>query len=193
MGRMKNRSGFEVKCSAVRAHLVLVEKRGLLASVLQKVPEETRQALVALPLPGAWIDGQVQQDLLAAVDALHGTTVTRAILHEAQTTVTAPRLMPIISGLLRLFGASPDTLLSRFGELTKTQLRGPQFQWTRDSPNSGRLTVTMPKPAIHPRCAFLGFESGCLGVLEVCGARGSVAPAQISDDGMRGTIAVRWE
>src|SRR2546423_811322 len=124
MGVASTPSGYEVKCSTVRAHLAEAEKLSAYPAVLEKIPAEARQALQALPLPSAWIDGSVLQELMAAIDAVAGTEAAREVSLRAQEGAITPLLMPIFGGLLRVFGASPNTIMSRFGDLCKTQLRG---------------------------------------------------------------------
>jgi hypothetical protein len=187
-------SGYEVKSATVRAHLAQTEKLGPIARVLEHMPPESRAVLESLPLPSAWLDGWALTELMIAVERVHGISGLRTMTMRAQQTSTTPLLMPIVGGLLRVFGTSPDTLLSRFGDLVKTQLRGVSLVWTRDSPRAGRLSVRYPR-AHMPPAAFVGFESGCRGILDLCGYKGTVASAEVvaaSGGGTAGTIRVEW-
>jgi hypothetical protein len=191
MGAEVTRGGFEVKCATLRAHLTQIEKLGFLPDLVQKVPKETRQCLEALPLPSAWVDGMILQDVVCAIDALRGPDVLRMVTMKAQQAGTTPLLMPVVGGVMRLFGATPSTLLSRFGDLIKTQLRGAELKWTPASPTSGNLSVIFPRKG-SPHAAYVGFESGCKAILELCGVKGTVEPTQIGKDGAAGIIAVSW-
>jgi hypothetical protein len=178
-----------VKVATVRAHLIQIENLGFLPQVMAKLPEETRRALAALPLPTSWVDGKVMQDIVCAVEAVRGMDAVRLVTMRAQEVGTTPLLMPVVGGVMRLFGATPNTLLSRFGDLVKTQLRGPTFQWVLDAPKSGRLTITFPHLDV-PRASFVGFESGCKGILDLCKVDGEVEATEISSG--VGVIRVRW-
>ena len=186
-----SRGGYEVKCSTVRAHLSQAEKLSVYPAVLEKLPAETRTTLDALPLPTAWIDGMVLQDLMTAVDAVAGTETARQVsLRAAEASIT-PLLMPIVGGLLRVFGATPNALLSRFSDLVRTQLRGITFRWVLDGPRAGRLVVTFPRKH-NRRAAFIGFETACEGVLGLCRHKGTVSASDITEEGSVGTIRVTW-
>jgi hypothetical protein len=188
---MGKRGGYELKCWTVRAHLSQVAKLPAFAAVLEKLPAETRRTLEELPLPAAWMDGMVLQDLLVAVDAVAGIEAARQVSLRAQETSIGPLLMPIVSGLLRVFGATPASLLSRFGELTRTQLRGIDLRWTPDGPRSGRLVATFPHKG-NERAAFIGFETSCEYMMRLCRVTGRVSATEISQDGTVGTIRVEW-
>jgi hypothetical protein len=131
------------------------------------------------------------EDMIGALAALRGLDAVRAVTRAGQETGGLTILRPVLTGLLRLFGATPSTLFSRFGELTKTELRGVRFQWVSETPRSGGLTVTYPRPHT-PRHAFIGMESGCWLTLDVCGVKGHVADTELSPDGASGIIRVRW-
>jgi hypothetical protein len=188
---MAKRGGYELKCWTVRAHLAQAAKLTAFPAVLDKLRPETRQTLDALPLPVAWIDGMVLQELLSAVAAVAGIDAARQVSLRAQETSIGPLLMPIVTGLLRVFGATPNTLLSRFSDLTRTQLRGITLRWLLDGPRTGRLVATFPHKG-NQRPAFIGFETSCEYMMRLCRVSGTVSPTEITDDGTVGTIRVEW-
>jgi hypothetical protein len=188
---MSGRGSFEVKCSTVRAHLAQAEKLSAFPAVLDKLPADTRQALEALPLPAAWIDGMVLQDLMVAIDAVAGTVAARQVSLRAQETFIAPLLMPIVGGVLRVFGATPNSLLSRFDDLVRTQVRGMTFRWVLDGPRTGRMVVTFPRKHNRP-AGFIGVETSCEYMIRLCGLNGTVSRAEVTDEGAVGTIRVEW-
>ncbi|HEX4460268.1 MAG TPA: hypothetical protein VIA18_19955 [Polyangia bacterium] len=189
---MASSSGYELKCWTVRAHLSQAANLSAFPDVLAKLPSETRRALEALPLPAAWVDGRMLQDLLEAVHVVCGIDAARQVSLRAQESSIGPLLMPIVSGLLRVFGAKPNSLLSRFSDLTRTQLRGIALRWVLDSPGKGRLVATFPQGG-NRRAAFIGFETSCEYMLRLCRVDGTVSPTEISDDGKVGTIRVEWD
>jgi hypothetical protein len=188
-GSPPRRGKCEVKIATVKAHLTQLEKLGLLGAVMENLPEASRRALQSSPLPTAWVDVTVMHDIVVSVEKVAGMDAVRTVSLQVQKAGTTPLLMPIIGGLMRLFGATPNTLLSRFDDLVKTQLRGAEFQWALDSPKSGRLTVTFPRTDT-PRAAFVGFESGCRGILDLCKVQGEVELLEVR--GGVGVIRVRW-
>jgi hypothetical protein len=183
--------GYEVKASTLRAYMAQIAKLGVLSDVMAKVHPDTRRAMEAPPLPSVWIDGMVIEDMISALESLRGMDAVRTVTREGHGAVGLPILKPIVSGLLRVFGGSPNTLFSRWPEITKTALRGVTFQWVLDTDTSGRLTVIFPRKNV-PRSAYVGMESGCWLVLDLCGAKGVVAATEITNEGSTGTIRVHW-
>jgi hypothetical protein len=186
------RGGYEVKCSTLRAHLAQVEKLAEFPAIREKLPPETRQVIDALPLPTAWVDGMVMQDLMAAIEAVAGGEGARQLSLRAQEAAIAPLLMPIIGGVMRLFGTTPSTMLSRFDDLTRTQVRGLTIRWEPDGSNAGRLVVTFPHKRTR-RAAFIGFETACENMIRLCGYQGKANPVEINNEGTIGTIRVDWK
>jgi hypothetical protein len=183
--------GYDVKASAFRAYIAQISRLGLLADISAHVGPETRRLIEAPPLPSSWMDAGPIEEMIGALATLRGLETVRAVTRAGQQTAGLTLLRPVVTALLRLFGATPSTVFSRFGDITKTALRGVSFQWESDTPSSGRLTVAYPRPNT-PRHAFIGMESGCWITLDVCGVSGTVADTEIAADGSTGVIRVRW-
>jgi hypothetical protein len=188
---MEGKAGYEVKGSLVRGYVQQIDKLGLTAEVMAAVSAETRAQMKDLPLTTSWVDAMVIEEMIAAVDTLRGTAAVRTIIHDGQLGTVLPLLRPFISGVLRLFGGSPLTLLQRFEQMSRLNVRGLELEWTTQSERSGRLRVKFPRKNI-PRSAFVGFETGIGNIFEVCSVAGKVEETQISADGSTGTIAVSW-
>jgi len=183
--------GYEVKASALRAYMTQIEKLGVLDGVMAKVHPDTRLTMQTPPLPSAWIDAMWIEDMISALESLRGLDAVRTVTKAGHGAVGLPILKPIVTGLMRLFGGTPNTLFSRWAEITKTALRGVKFQWALDNPKSGRLTIIFPRKHT-PRNAFIGMESGCWMILDLCGVKGTVSATEISDEGTTGTISIKW-
>lgn len=191
-GRDAARSaGYEVKAAALRGYIVEIERLGVLAAVMDKVAPDTRRAMVSPPLPSVWIDASLVEDMIGALESLLGIDAVRTVTSAGQRLGAARFLLPIAGALMRLFGTKPDTLLVRFSELTKTAIRGVDFSWTAESATRGHLTVTFRRKQV-PRHVFIGMESGCWLILELCKLDGKVAETEIVNDGSTGIIRVSW-
>ena len=190
-GPAATRAGYEVKAAALRGYIGEIEKLGVLPAVLEKVEPETRRAIESPPLPSAWIDAILVEDMIGALESILGPKAVRTVTSAGQRTGAARFLIPVAAALFRLFGAKPDTLLGRFSEVTKTAIRGVQFKWTSESPTSGCLSVTFPRKHV-PRHVFIGMESGCWLTIELCKLNGKVAETEIVKDGTTGLIRVSW-
>jgi hypothetical protein len=185
------RAGYEVKAAALRSYIVQIERLGALAAIKERVSPETRSAIEAPPLSGVWIDAILVEDMIGALQSLHGMEAVRTVIRAGQSAGVARLLMPIVGGMLRLFGTRPDTLLTRFPDLVKTVIRGVDYDWVPEQPNSGYLKVTFRRKNV-PRHVFVGMESGCAMILDLCSTRGSVANTEIINEGTTGIIRVSW-
>src|SRR5262249_10234826 len=150
-----------------------IELLGITKEVLAAVSDETRAELENPPPASSWIDAMVIEEMIAAVDSVRGLYAVRKVTRDGQMAAIAPLLQPVLSGLLRLFGTSPLTLLQRFAQLSSRNVRGLELEWTTDSERGGRLRIKFPRKKI-PRSAFVGFESGIVNLVEVCGAKAKV-------------------
>jgi serine/threonine protein kinase len=185
------RAGYDVKGSLVRAYTQHIESMGLLPSVLSMVSPSSHQLMIDPPLSNEWVDGIVIEDMILQVEALRGVAGIREVTRAGIHSNILPILKPVVIPMLRLFGASPHTLLSRFGQFTKNNLRGIDFQWVSTGERSGTLRVQFPRARI-PRGAFIGFESGMHVICDLCSVQGNVGEVQTSADGAVGVIDLSW-
>jgi serine/threonine-protein kinase len=185
------KAGYDVKGSLVRAYMQQIEQLGISPSVTSLVTEETRRQMHEPPLHNAWVDAFVIEDMINAVESVRGIEGVRMVTKAGQENGIMPLLKPVVVGMLRLFGMSPHTLLSRFSQFTKTNVRGMEFEWTRESDRAGTLRIQFPRKHI-PQSAYVGFESGLQIICELCSVTGTVEETVISRDGSWGTIHLTW-
>jgi hypothetical protein len=155
------------------------------------VSSASHKTMTDLPLSNEWVDGIVIEDMILQVEALRGAAGIREVTRAGIHTSILPILKPVVIPMLRLFGASPHTLLSRFGQFTKNNLRGIDFQWSSTGERSGTLRVQFPRARI-PRGAFIGFESGMHVICDLCSVKGNVSEVETSNDGAVGVINLTW-
>jgi serine/threonine protein kinase len=185
------RAGYDVKGSLIRAYTQQIEQMGILPQLLSMVSPAVRQTMVDPPLSNEWTDGIAIEDMILQVEALRGLAGVREVTRAGIHSNILPILKPVVIPMLRLFGASPHTLLARFGKFTKNNLRGIDFQWSSTGERSGTLRVQFPRARI-PRSAFIGFESGMHVICDLCSVRGNVSEVVTSHDGAVGVIDLTW-
>jgi serine/threonine protein kinase len=184
-------SGYEIKGSIVRSYTGHIEAMGILPTVLSQVTPETRKLMTTeMPLSNVWVDAGVIEDMIGKVEALKGLEGVRTITRAGIYTGALPVLKPVVVPMLRLFGMSPHTLLSRFGQFTKNNLRGMDLLWTPEGDRAGNLRVTFPRRT--PRSAYIGFESGIWVMCELCSVKGEITDTEIRPDGCVGIIRLKW-
>jgi hypothetical protein len=181
---------YAVKALTFRAYLAQIDKLGALEAVKARVPPETLHAMEEPPLPTVWMDPLRFEEMMCALEAVRGLHAVRTVSRAALDAATVPNLRPILSGLLRMFGTSPATLLTRMSDFSKPVSLGPEYEWIAEGPQGGRLIVTFPRRV--PRVTCVSFESGCALILDLCRVKGCVSPTEMSGDGTRATIRVTW-
>jgi serine/threonine protein kinase len=182
---------YEIKGSLVRAYTQQIADLGILSPVLNLVRPETRKLMTDLPISNTWIDAMVIEDMINQVESLRGIEAVRVVTRSGINGGVLPILKPAVMPLLRLFGTSPHTLLSRFGKFTKNNVRGLEFEWMHDGERAGTLRVQFPRKNI-PRTAFIGFESAMVIICDLCAVNGTISEVEMSRDGSSGLVHVHW-
>ncbi len=183
--------GYEVKGAALRAYIKQLERKEWMAAVSAQVSDETRALFAAPPPSSSWMDAAPIEDLMAAVEKLHGEDAVRALSHDAQNDLI-PIYRPILEGVLRIFGASPATMYARMELLTRTALRGVEYAWHEASPRSGDLEVRFVARRELPRRAFVSFIASFQVILELCGKKGTVSLPEVNRDGTGARYHIEW-
>jgi hypothetical protein len=163
-----------VKGATVRAHLKWLAKDGKLEAVLQRVPPETAALIRNPPLASTWIDSQVMEPMMCALEELGGkAAILRMSRDELREDLMTP-LRPMIAGVLRLFGTSPATIYGRLNDMVKTTVRGMEFKFQSLSERSGSMEVRYDVEREIPTCMFVSCMAALEMVPELCGHRGRV-------------------
>jgi hypothetical protein len=184
------KAGYSIKGSLVRGYLEQVRRLAILPEVIERVSASSRQLIADPPMPSTWLDASVIEEMVNAVEELRGLEGVRALTAEGLKTGLLALMQPVIAGMLRLFGATPETLLSRFGEFAAGNVKGLSFRWERESDRAGKLHIQFPRQV--PRNAFIGFESGCRIILDLCSKQGRVEDAVLAATGGSGFVRVSW-
>jgi serine/threonine-protein kinase len=185
------KAGYEVKGSIVRAYTQQIEQLGILAAVLDKVPPEIRRQMEDPPLHNVWLDASVIEEMITAVESVRGIEGVRTVTRLGQELGLMPIMRPVVVGMLRLFGTSPHTILSRFTQFSKNNVRGMAFEWTRDSDRAGTLSIQFPRKNV-PHSAYVGFESAMHIICGLCSVKPTVEATKIGGDGSTGLLHVSW-
>jgi hypothetical protein len=179
--------GLEVKAASLRAHLKWLARENRLEAVLAKVPPAVAKLARDPPLPSTWLDVQLVEPILCALQELDGTqAVLRMARDELRADIIAP-LRGLIGGVLRLFGTSPATVYARMNDMVKTQVRGMDFRF-EPRERSGVMEVGYDVQREIPSCLFVACTAALEMVLELCGVQGRVGDPERLD---RATVRFR--
>jgi hypothetical protein len=184
-------AGYQIKGALVRSYRRQVERLGIFDEAVPRTSAESQALLRDPPIASSWLDAAVIEELIGAVEALRGMEAVRTVTREGQLSGVVQTLRPVIGGMLRLFGATPMTLFTRFAQITSSNVRGLELGFNAETERAGSLRVRFPRKQV-PLSAYVGFESGLGNILDVCATPGRVEPAKLSSDGSIGTIRVSW-
>lgn len=148
-----------------------------------------------LPLDSSWVTTATVEELAVTVGTLHGPEGVRRMARESMNMAVIPLLRTILEGFIRIFGATPATLLSRMGQITASTVKGVEYKWNPTGPQSGTFTIAYPGRKQVPMEMFIGGAASVELSFELCRVKGTVgepipAPAY---PGHGATFTVRWE
>lgn len=134
------------------------------------------------------------EELNVIVGALHGSEGVKRVAKESVNQAVIPVLRAIIEGFLRLFGATPATLLSRMAQITASTAKGVEYQWTSTGPSSGTLLIAYTGRKNVPTEQFIGTSGTIEVVFDLCRVRGRVSEPVPSPahPGFGAIYTVRW-
>lgn len=184
----------EIKGSVVRSLAATLVEHRFLDGIAAAVSPEARVMLRDPPLPTQWIDGRVLNEILEAIFRIHGPEVLRRLNRESVERGVSPLVRGAAESLLRVFGVSPATLLSRMGRVGGTMSRGVVYHYVVTSETSGTFDLEYTDLVDVP----LGPSIATVGALEMifdmCSVRGSFGLPDVVPNGRRNRMrfAVSW-
>lgn len=184
----------ETKGSVVRSMAATLGEHGLLDGIAAAVSPAARAMLLDPPLPTAWIDGRVVNEVYEAILQLHGADVLRRMNRQAIERGVSPLIRGAAESVLRIFGASPATLLSRLGRVGGTMARGVTYRYDAESDTSGVFEIEYPGLVDVPLSASIATVGGLELVFEMCSTRGTFGPPELVANGRNNRVrfAVSW-
>jgi hypothetical protein len=184
----------EVKGSLVRSLVVTIHEHGLRDAVLARVSPAAAALVRDPPLATMWVDGPVFNEILQALYEIEGAERLRHLNREAVERGLSPLLRATVPGLLRLFGTSPATLLSRLDRLGATSSRGFTARYLPSTPTAGSLEMAFPSLRDVPIGAFVATGGALKLVFELCGVPGTLGEPVWVDEQRRNAMrfAVAW-
>jgi hypothetical protein len=184
----------ETKGSLVRSVALTLGEHRLLDGVAAAVSPAARAMLLDPPLPTAWIDGRVLNEIYEAILQLHGVDLLRRLNRQAIERGVSPLIRGAAESVLRVFGVSPATLLSRLGRVAGTMARGVTYRYDADSETSGVFEIEYPLLVDVPIGASIATVGGLELVFDMCSVRGSFGPPEVVPNGRNNRVSfpVSW-
>jgi hypothetical protein len=177
-----------VKGLAFRAYVSWLQREKKTEAVLARVPPSTAALLREPPLPGSWIDGMDMVRIVSAIEMVAGLDAVRRCGRETIEDIL-PKHHTLVTGLLRLFGATPATLFRRVNDLMRTSAEGIHYTYTPTGERSGLMEVRYDVPGELPMCAFLNGMTLFMVLFALAGVNNGV----IGDPQRRGPAIVAYQ
>ncbi len=185
---------FDLKGSIWHGRLRVAPKLVPIADIRALVSPTTRKLMDDPPPQSSWLPGAAIIELDAALYDLKGSDACARCSRECSEVAGNTVLRSITEGMLRLFGTSPATLFERMNQIVSTSVRGVEYEYTAQSPKSGRMLVRYPQCSNLPSSVFAAVGGGLGATFGFLGVQGTVFPAEISQLAPRNaaTFTLRW-
>ncbi len=162
-----------VKGLPFRMYVGWLERQKLTEPVIARLPPTTAALLRHPPLPGAWIDGMEMVRIVSAIEMIGGLDAVRRCGRETIEDLL-PKHHTLVTGLLRLFGATPATLFRRVNDLVRTSVEGISYTYTPKGDRSGLMEVRYNVPGELPMCAFINGMTLFMVLFALAGIEGRI-------------------
>lgn len=164
---------FSIKGTIFRGLVLVLKQDGKLTAVESKLSGPTLELVRALPTAGAWIEGVRVVELEEAMALVSSDKELFEVGRRSVAVELRAITRSVTEGVLRLFGASPASLLSRISMFDPVTARGVKNVWTPTGDKRGEMRVIYPTSKLLPD-AMGAISAGMLvATLEVCRTKGS--------------------
>lgn len=183
----------EIKGSVFRGCLQGLRNLRLHDDVRSRVSSSTRTLMDDPPLPSAWMASEPIMEIHEVVSQVAGLDMVRKLIRESSDATTRV-VQPMIQGLMRLFGASPSTLLSRMTTLSSSMSRGTTFAYSETGPRTGRVLITFHAYREPKRSVLAAMEASLEILAEMCvrKATATLESSKSLDSGSIASFVVEW-
>jgi hypothetical protein len=178
------------KGSVLRGYLIQLRRRERLEAVRRMVSPTTAGWFDEPPLPTTWIDATALEEIYAAVAAIDGEPAVASLVRDALEGSIGPSAMPILRGILRVFGAKPASLFERMDLVFRASLQGIAFRWSPTGARAGEVEVGYVAHS-PPPIAFVAWQATLAYGFELCGVPGEATLVAVEQERI-GRFAVRW-
>ena len=182
------------KAGMLRGFAAALKREGLYDKVRAKLTPSVAALLDNPPPASVWVESKDIEPLHIAIQEVAGLAGVRKISRAAVTLGLLPFAKIVIDGFLRLFGATPHTLLSRISDMSRTSTRGIEYEYVQTSERTARMLVRYPAQTNVPISVFSVAAGGFEAMIDATGATGTVSEPEVINDG-RGNSArfvIEW-
>jgi hypothetical protein len=181
----------EMKASGLRGLAASLRAAGLYEAVLARVPPATQALLTTPPPVTAWVNATHFAAVYDCIHEMRGEATVRRVSRAAIETGVMPLIQPVVQSVLRLFGASPRTILERVEIILGSSTRGVKYAYVSEQACRGQIVMRCPPGVRMSHATLLSTCAAFEIVFDLCGTRGSITPLPDTPDGH--AMRVEWQ
>lgn len=184
----------ETKGSVVRSLASTLSEHRLLDGIVGAVSPAASRMLRDPPLATEWIDGRVINEIFEAILLLHGPEQLRRLNRQSIERGVGPLVRGAAEGILRVFGVSPATLLSKLGRVAGTTSRGVNYHYEAESETSGAFEIEYVGLVDVPLGPSIATAGALELIFDMCSVRGAFGPPEVVPNGRHNRVrfSVSW-
>lgn len=145
---------FVTRASAWRSLMEVLHQHAVFHAVRERVPPAIGRLMDRPPPTIAWMPAVTFQFVFVALDELVDRDTFARMAHDSVVKGPLVRMKPVVEGVLRIFGASPEAFLRRTQPVMETQVRGLSFELERYATGHAVLCVRYDLLESPPDSAF---------------------------------------
>lgn len=145
---------FVTRASAWRSFMEVLHQHAVFHAVRERVPPAIQRVMDRPPAPTTWMPAVTFQFVFVALDELVDGDAFARMAHDSVVKGPLLHMKPLVEGVFRLFGASPEAFLRRTKPVMETQVRGISFDVERYAAGHAVLRVTYNHLTSPPDSAF---------------------------------------
>jgi hypothetical protein len=179
--------------SVLRSYIAELRRLGILDEARARASPEILPLLDKAGRAPPWIGPEAIDEVLAVVGGPpRGRAAAREFSHQTMKGGGFPSVMePLIHLSLSMLGVSPASLFGRAQTMASVVMHGIEMKWTSGGEASGTMRMRCEEPV--PELTWAAWEGVLLWAFDLCGTRGTVAPARPSPDRRTCEVDVSWE
>lgn len=184
---------FEIKAQVFTTLCDVLIERKQWDSIEPKLSASTRELTVNRPPSSAWIAGGPLTEVQQLIEQVYGAQTLRECALLASNRSVRKFLLPFAESVLRLFGLTPWSLLSRMNQLTASSVRGMSMTAVQKGTHGAVITLEYTNTQKLPQASLEATAGGLMSLFELVPFEGKIVSARwVNTERSQGQIEFSW-
>ncbi len=187
-------SAFLMKGQLLTSFVEVLHERGRKDVVLKELGQATLDVLASNPLPSQWLSGASLAEVQCVVYDLYGPVELRECAYQGTKRSAVRFLQPFVEATMRLFGVSPEALLTRIQKFSEQSTKGMDAEYRSLSPHSGIIQFSYPRSRGLSIATLEGAAGSLKSVFDFTHTVGTIGtPRWLDESRNRGEVELSWK